>query len=101
MHYGGSDIGSCGYYTTRAALEAACTADPACVGYSTINRKGLVVRGVAENGFYPWCLKRTEDNSATVDATHNYYRKIAGNDTTGTNEIHLLIVLHFFLFYKW
>ena len=85
MHYGGSDIGSCGYYSIRAALEAACTANPACVGYSTINRRELVPGGVAENGFYPWCLKRTEGNSATVDATHNYYRKIPGNCRTGTN----------------
>ena len=87
MHYGGSDIGSCGYYNTRAALEAACTADPACVGYSTINRN-IVSGGVPENGFYPWCLKSTEDNTATIDTTHNYYRKIV--DANGTGNVHIL-----------
>ena len=67
VHYGGSNI-SCGSYSTRAALEAACTANPACVGYSEHK---------CNNVCEPWCLKSSEDNSATVLASHNYYRKLS------------------------
>ena len=79
MHYGGLGIGKCGSYNTRVELEAACTADSNCIGYSTTNQNR---GGTPENGFYPWCLKRTED-SKTVDATHNYYRKVVDSDGTG------------------
>ena len=74
VHYGGISIGSCGTYNTRAELEAACTAEPYCVGYSTYQSQNT--EAVAENGFYPWCLKKTEAKTSTVDATHNYYKKI-------------------------
>ena len=74
VHYGGISIGSCGTYNTRAELEAACTAEPYCVGYSTHQNQNT--DAVAENGYYPWCLKKTEAKTSTVDATHNYYKKI-------------------------
>ena len=79
VHYGGLSIGNCGSYNTRDELEAACTADSNCVGYSTYTQN---IGGTPENGFYPWCLKITED-SKTVDATHNYYRKVVDSDGTG------------------
>ena len=74
VHYGGLSIGRCGIYNTRVTLEGACSSDSSCVGYST--NKNVNTGAAAENGFYPWCLKRTEDKTATVDQNHNYYRKI-------------------------
>ena len=72
--YGGANIGQCGAFKTRAELEAACTSNPDCVGYSTINDHNM--GAVAENGYYPWCLKRSEDNMRKVKRTH-YYRKVS------------------------
>jgi len=70
VHYGGKNIGNCGSFKTREELEAACTADSNCVGYSTHLDRG------------PWCLKRTEDSTATITEKQNYYRKISMNDGT-------------------
>jgi len=70
--YGGENIGNCGSYKTRAELETACTIDYTCIGYSTIRDHNT--GAVAENGFYPWCLKKTE-GQMKIQPSHNYYRK--------------------------
>ena len=59
VHYGGQDIGSCGSYSSISQLEAACSSDSNCVGYST--SKIYNMEEVPENDFYPWCLKRTKN----------------------------------------
>ena len=76
MTYGGENIGNCGYYKTRAELETACTMDSTCIGYSVAKYFSTLAlhSAVAENGFYPWCLKKTE-GQRKIDPSHNYYRK--------------------------
>ena len=87
VHYGGENIDKrgCGKYRTREALEAACTSNPACVGYSMVayhirekfnNYPELNAGVVGENGFYPWCLKRNEESTPHFKKTHNYCRKL-------------------------
>jgi len=73
VHYWGSNIGSCGIYSTLAEIEGACTADSNCVGYSTWTEANT--GATAEDGKYPWCLKSSEE-ARTIDATHNYYKKL-------------------------
>ena len=80
--YGGSSI-SCGNYNTRKELEDACSKDSACVGYSTHNAQNK--GAVAENGFYPWCLKSTEE-TGTNQGDHNYYRKVSGSKPSHQEE---------------
>ena len=77
VNYDSKNIGKCGKYKTRAALENACSADINCAGYSTISLSGYNKGGVAENGFYPWCLKRSLDKRY-VPGNHNFYRKTFG-----------------------
>ena len=87
VHYGGDNIDErgCGAYKTREAREAACTSNPTCVGYSMVayhirqqfnNYPELNAGVVAENGFYPWCLKRNEESTPHFDTAHNYCRKL-------------------------
>ena len=79
VDYGGENIGGCGSYKTREDLEAACTADSTCIGYSTYS--GANTAAVADTwGHYPWCLKKTKDRKKSR-GDHNYYRKhvIKGN----------------------
>ena len=69
---------SCGEYKEREELEKACTDDIKCIGYSTTNRSDLSSKigdDILEaDGFYPLCLKKSED-SKRPDVTHNYYKK--------------------------
>ena len=81
--YGGESI-NCGLYRNRKALEMACTANYECIGYSTISSEHPKVKNLsyveeleAENGFYPWCMKRTED-WYKADEQQNYYRRTRG-----------------------
>ena len=68
-------MGECGSYKTRKALEHACSSDRFCAGYSTISYRNT--KAVAEDGFYPWCLKRSLDKRS-VPGNHNFYRKTHG-----------------------
>jgi hypothetical protein len=77
-HASGGNIGKCGRYRTRALLQAACTSNPRCVGYSTrtstfFDRLRYVT--VGEDGFYPWCLK-SSDLGRSKDKSHNFYLKV-------------------------
>lgn len=69
------NIGRCGRFFTRGMIQAACTSNPKCVGYSTRQFKHTNSRAVAENGFYPWCLK-SADIGRTKDKSHNFYVKV-------------------------
>jgi len=69
------NIGPCGRFTTREMIQAECTKYRKCVGYSTRRYKSTHPRAVAENGFYPWCLKAA-DTGRTVDKSHNFYVKV-------------------------
>ena len=75
VHFGGTEWGeTCGTFISRVELQRKCTASPHCVGYST--RKYHSSTSIGENGFHPWCMKKTEASRAVPDHTHNYYRKI-------------------------
>ena len=76
VNYDSKNIGKCGRYKTRAALENACSADINCAGYSTISLSGYNKGGVAENGFYPWCLKRKYLVKRSKPGNHNFYKKV-------------------------
>ena len=77
--YGGGNIGNCGSYKTPAEIETACNNDQTCIGYSTHRDLNTGAEPFAENGFYPWCLKKTEGQTRIVK-NQNYYRK---NPTNG------------------
>ena len=74
VHFGGENIHACGTFISRVELQRKCTATPHCVGYST--RKYYNPTTIGENGFHPWCMKKTEGSRAFPDHTHKYYRKI-------------------------
>ena len=73
--YGGGNIGNCGSYKTPAEIETACNIDQTCIGYSTHRDLNTGAEPFAENGFYPWCLKKTEGQTR-IAPNQNYYRKI-------------------------
>ena len=74
-HSSGRNIGQCGLFSSRVVIQAACTINPKCVGYSTRRYKSTNPTAVAENGFYPWCLKAA-DHGRTADESHNFYKKV-------------------------
>ena len=75
---------NCGLWQNRKALEMACTATVDCIGYSTIRAEHPAVKNLsylgnleAENGFYPWCMKKME-GKYEPDEHLNYYRRTRG-----------------------
>ena len=81
--YGGESI-NCGLHKNRKSLERACTESYDCIGYSTISTEHPEVKKLAyvkeleaENGFYPWCMKKTEGDYK-ADEQHNYYGRTRG-----------------------
>ena len=81
VHYGGVNIvgedqpnGECGFWNTREDLEAACTENFSCIGYSMTTRK-INSAAVEEDGFYPGCLKETKEKKEN-DSTQIYYSRI-------------------------
>ena len=89
VYYLEKRIRICGSYDTREELQAACTANSDCIGYSTTS---MNIGGEPENGFYPWCLSMVgDDGIATTDANYNYYRKIVDTNGTGITKFGVIL----------